>query len=78
MSKSKIKKELIDKVKILYPDCDVFKSRLKLNYICIRKLLGQSVYYKDENRTFEYDNTSVEYLYITDAILETNKLYEQI
>jgi len=74
MSKSKITKELIDKVKILYPDCDVFKSRIKHNYICIRKLLGQSIYYRDENRTFEYDNTEIEYLYVAEAILEINKL----
>ena len=33
MNNSKITKELLDKVKILYPDCDVFRSKLKSNYM---------------------------------------------
>ena len=74
MNNSKITKELLDKVKILYPNCDVFRSKLKSNYICIRKLLGKSIYYRDENTTFDYDNTEVEYLYVSEAILKTNKL----
>jgi len=74
MSKYNITPELLDKVKLLYPDCDVFKSRIKSNYIGIRRYLGKSKYYGDDKKSFECDMTSVEYLHVAEAILETNTL----
>ena len=74
MSKYKITPELLDKVKILYTDCDVFKSEIKSDFIGIRRFLGKSKYYRDDKLTFEIDNTSIEYLHVAEAILETNNL----
>ena len=74
MSKYKITIELIDKVKKLYPNCDIFESKTKKDYICIHKIIGKSKYYKDDKSTFEINITSVDYLHVAEAILETNNL----
>lgn len=74
MSKYKITPELIDKVKLLYPDCDVFESKIKTDYIGVRRFLGKSKYYRDDKSTFEVDQTSLEHIHVAEAILETNTL----
>ena len=74
MSKYKITIELLDKVKTLYPDCDIFESKIKKDFIGIRRFLGKSKYYRDDKTTFEVDITSVDYLHVAEAILETNTL----
>ena len=74
MSKYKITTELLDKVKLLYPDCDVFESKIKSDFIGIRRFLGKSKYYRDDKTTFEIDNTSVDYIHVAEAILDTNSL----
>jgi len=74
MSKYKITQELLVKVKLLYPDCDVFESKIKKDFIGVRRFLGKSKYYRDDKTTFEVDMTSVDYFHVAEAILDTNNL----
>lgn len=73
MSKYQITTELLDKVKILYPNCDVFESKIKSDFIGVRRYLGKSKYYKDDKSTFETNITNLEYLHVAEAILNTTK-----
>lgn len=73
MSKFKISKELLDKIKTFYPDCEVFESIIEPDYIFIRKVIGKSKFYRDDKTSFFIqDITSLEKLHVAEAILDTN------
>lgn len=69
MSRYKITDELINNVKCFYPDCEVFKSFTEPDYIFIRKVIGKSKFYRDDNTFFYQDITSLEKIHVAEAIL---------
>jgi len=70
MSKYEITPELLQKVGLLYPNCDVYKSTLKKDFICVRSFIGKSKFYKDDKSSFEINITNLDYLHVSEAILE--------
>lgn len=74
-SKYKITDELIDKVKQLYPDCEVFSSITEPDYIFVREVIGKSKFYKDNGQSFFIPITSLEKIHVAEVILNKTLIF---